>query len=933
MSTKIFNKKRVHLAVCSALLAMLSTTTFAEVNKDEVEVIEVKGIRGSMIKAMDVKRSASGVIDAIAAEDIGKFPDQNLAESMQRISGVSIDRSGGEGQKITVRGFGPEFNNVLVNGRQMATDSTGRDFNFDIMAAELVSGVDIHKTSSSALPSGGIGSTVNIQTAKPFALGQFKAVGSAKAQYDNNSGDTSPQLSGLLSNTFADDTFGALFSFSHQKTSGRSDEAQVDNWVANGDIPVSEITNPDNAKNTFFPQNYDHRVVFDERSRTGGTLVLQYRPTDNIEISADVLYSKFEVETRSSSMGHWFNAGDIENVLLDENGTIVSFDEERNGATDFHARTFDRESEMKAFGLNADWQVNDKLALNVDFSSSMSDLIDPQGNANTMSNVGYWNKVSWDHSQGNTLPSLADFDKEGTITKGGGEGRTVEHYLNPANLMTNVMLHSGSHVEDKVTQLKLDGHYDIDLGALMSLRFGLLSTAQEKDIQNFDNGAQACGPEDAFCYNTLVNVPDEYFSTFDAGASFLNGLTGTVPTQWLQHDPANMFAFLDTQAKTGGANWSADSNFTYDNLLPQQAYIVEEDVTELYVNADFEGEIGDMPWSGNLGLRYSQTKVKVSGEQRTLTGLVFQDPTAFKPVYEGLTPLSESSDYSNLLPNINFNLEVNDDVIARFAYSKSLTRPTLSQMAPAVSIGATRPGGILNSSSGNSALNPFEADNIDLSVEWYYDEVSYLSAGYFRKNVENFIVSAHRTVTYSGVTDPSTGDDSTAADVNDTLAQFTLSLPDNGQDTSVAGFELAVQHNFGDSGFGVMANLTLVDSDAELDINNLSQSFALTGLSNSKNLVAYYEKYGLQLRLAYNQRDGFLQSLSQPSGGTEPTFVRDYHQFDFSGSYDVTENLTVFFEGTNITGEETLKHGRYSNQFLLAQDTGPRYALGIRANF
>jgi outer membrane receptor protein involved in Fe transport len=142
-----------------------------------------------------------------------------------------------------------------------------------------------------------------------------------------------------------------------------------------------------------------------------------------------------------------------------------------------------------------------------------------------------------------------------------------------------------------------------------------------------------------------------------------------------------------------------------------------------------------------------------------------------------------------------------------------------------------------------------------------------------------------------------------------------------------------VQHNFGETGFGIMANLTVVDSDAELDVTDLNQSFALTGLSNSKNLVAYYEKYGVQLRLAYNQRDGFLQSLSQPSGGTEPTFVEDYHQFDFSGSYDFNEHLTVFFEGTNITGEETLKHGRYSNQFLLAQDTGPRYALGVRATF
>jgi len=332
-------------------------------------------------------------------------------------------------------------------------------------------------------------------------------------------------------------------------------------------------------------------------------------------------------------------------------------------------------------------------------------------------------------------------------------------------------------------------------------------------------------------------------------------------------------------------------------------------------------------------VRYSQTDVTVKGEQQTLISLRFQDPTAFSPTFEGLAPISESSDYDNLLPNVNFNLELTEDLLARFAYSQTITRPTLAQMTPAVAIGATRPGGVLKSSSGNSALKPFESDNIDLSLEWYYDEGSYASVGYFRKDVENFIVTSHRPVTYPGVTDPSTGNDTTAADAADEIAQFTLTLPDNGQDTTVDGFELAVQHNFGETGFGIMANLTVVDSDAELDVTDLNQSFALTGLSNSKNLVAYYEKYGVQLRLAYNQRDGFLQSLSQPSGGTEPTFVEDYHQFDFSGSYDFNEHLTVFFEGTNITGEETLKHGRYSNQFLLAQDTGPRYALGIRATF
>ena len=627
-------------------------------------------------------------------------------------------------------------------------------------------------------------------------------------------------------------------------------------------------------------------------------------------------------------------------MQLDNNGTVIAFDEEKNGATDFHARTFDRKSDLTAFGIAANWQASDELLLKFDVSTSTSNLKDPNGNANTMSNIGYWNKVSWDHTQGNDLPSLGDYDQPSTITSGGGAGFTSGHYLDPANPMTNVMLHSGSNIKDEVTQAKIDGQYSLDVGPLTALSFGVLASSQTKNVKNFNNDGAACGPDrtdgedgGAFCYSPYVDVPDEYFSTFDAGSDFLSGLSGTVPTQWLQHDPDKMFAFLDAQAKAGGANWDASNSFTYDNSNPAQSYIVEEDVIEAYVNVDFEGEVGEMPWSANIGLRYSQTDVKVSGNQETLTGLEFQDPTAFRGVYQAVTTMHSSTDYSNVLPNINVNLELTEDLLARVAYSQSLTRPTLSQMTPAVTIDTIRPAGNLASSSGNSALEPFESDNIDLSLEWYYDEGSYISAGYFRKDVENFIVTSYQPQTYAGVTDPSTGNDTSATDAADSIAEFTLSMPSNGQDTTVDGFELAVQHNFGDSGFGIMANMTLVDSDAELNVNDLTQSFALTGLSDSQNLVGYYEKHGIQLRLAYNQREGFLQSLDQPSGGSEPTFVEDYHQFDFSGSYDINKHITVFFEGTNITGEETLKHGRYSNQFLLAQDTGARYAFGVRGSF
>jgi iron complex outermembrane recepter protein len=229
-------------------------------------------------------------------------------------------------------------------------------------------------------------------------------------------------------------------------------------------------------------------------------------------------------------------------------------------------------------------------------------------------------------------------------------------------------------------------------------------------------------------------------------------------------------------------------------------------------------------------------------------------------------------------------------------------------------------------------LRPFDSSNFDLALEWYYDNASHLAASYFRKKVDNFIISTVSELTFDQVKDPSTGDDPNHPDANDNIASFELTQPINGETATVDGWELAIQHNFANTGFGVLANMTIVDSNAQLDRNDVTQKFALTGLSDSQNFIAYYENDLVQLRLAWNHRDGFLQSLVQIQGG-EPTFVKGYHQLDFSASYVVDENISFFFEGINITEQVVGKHGRYDNQLLLVQDTGARYALGLRGSF
>ena len=228
-------------------------------------------------------------------------------------------------------------------------------------------------------------------------------------------------------------------------------------------------------------------------------------------------------------------------------------------------------------------------------------------------------------------------------------------------------------------------------------------------------------------------------------------------------------------------------------------------------------------------------------------------------------------------------------------------------------------------------LKPFEASNIDVSLEWYLSAQSYASVAYFRKSVDNFIVSKVDQESFDGVVDPSSGSDTTAPDSEDQLALFDVTRPVNGQTAVVDGLELALQYQF-DNGFGVIANTTLINSNAELDRDDLSQAFALTGLSDTQNVIVFYDSQPLQVRLAWNRRGEFLQSLNQRQS-SEPTYVDSYSQLDASVSYALSDNMSVFIEGINITEASVLKHGRYDNQMLLAQSPGARYSLGVRGTF
>lgn len=935
------NKAALMGGVASFFAALVSTPSQAQdaSNSGVVEEIIVTGIKGSLQSARNVKRNASGVVDAIASEDIGVLPDTNLAESLQRITGVSIDRSGGEGQFITVRGFGPEFNTVLVNGRQIASEDLSRAFAFDTIASELVSGIQVHKSSTAKLQSGGIGSTVNIATARPLDIDGFKAVGSINMAYEGNSEEATPNASALISNTFADGKFGILASFSYQKRKTRLDQVNSDGWLENVGIPQDEINDGAGFEgNIFSPRNLDTQVTFEDRERIGGTLVLQYAPTSDLEFTLDGLYSKFDNKTNATSFGHWFTAPNLEDVTVDENGTVVDLYQEVGLATDFHSKKFDRLTDTYMIGFNTDWQATESLNVEFDAHYSKAERAANNGGGNQLSLIGYANRVRF-QSDDAILPWTSEFDTANPNIYSGQQEIDgvaydpnvtpdgVSDYLDTANSRAHVMLRRGFEVDDEVQQYRINTTWDEgNTEGLTAIRAGLLFSREEKDLTRWDNET---GVHCTFCgYPDSPVIPADQQFIFDAGDDFLSGISGAdrLFTSWLAHDGEEQFAFLEQV-----------SGLSFDAVRRGSSFTVKERTISGYVETDWASEIAGMPISAVAGIRAETTKVTVSGTDEPISRLAILDQTELLAERASVVPISERSNYSVLLPNFSLRLDPIDNLVVRFAASQTLTRPTLENLSPVLNITTTRQGGDFRANSGNPDLVPFRSDNLDLSVEYYYGDADYISVGIFRKDVSNFIVTAQTQETILDANgnillDPSSGNDTNGPDAGDTPAVFTIARPINGEAATIRGLEAAIQHTFWDTGFGVQLNATIVDGSAPLDPADVTQIFALTGLSNSANAVGFYDKGPLQIRVAWNWREKFLQSLSQTQGNGV-TFVRAYSQVDASAAYQITDNISVFFEGINLNNEKLLRHGRFKNHFLRAEQSGRRFNIGARVNF
>jgi len=965
--------------IALALGASVVSPVIAQTSEEEnvLEEVMVVGVRQSFLESAQIKRDSDGVVDAIVAEDIGKFPDTNLAESLQRITGVSIDRSGagaqvgaeGEGQRVTVRGIGADFNLVLLNGRSMPVSSlfpsaitTSRSFDFSNIASEGVRAVEVYKTSMANIPTGGLGATINVITARPLDIGERQMSFGAKAIHDESDQDNAwtPEFSGIYSDVFADGTFGITVSaiyqereFGYNQVSVPADWYPSDRMASWQGLPPEGTPGfenlPAEGENYWIQQNLLYNVQDMDRERLNGQLALQWRPVDALTLTLDYTYAETEIQQRGDNLSFWFIQTPVSAVMTDAPASPLTYAENRvsdGRGADWSTGTNQAgwKTQLDSIGFNAEWIARDGLGFALDVHSSKSEArnASPFGVSNSIGIPAFYD-----------LEATADFTQDMPVL-----GNNTFSSLTPADHQFSGATFINTLSEMEIDQLDLSGYWDIN--DTQSLDFGILLS--ETDYRTAFGENQYANWNGLGIVGTPEDIPDDLFTVGCLPCQFDN-LPGSGNPALFQemffYDFPTMAALR--QQITGQPSM-APNEFSEDLKT-------KEETTAAYLQWLWNFDIGNMNSNLRLGLRYEKTDVTSSALTPVPLWIDWVAANEYFITYADENEFStDKGDYDNWLPNIDWNMAIRDDLIVRASYSQTIGRQAWDDIQGGTTLSALVRQNSGSGRSGDPGLVPLESKNYDLSFEWYYGEGSYASVGYFFKDVENYVAIATRSATPFNLPHPGNGlwyDECNAAtggvsDQNairdciletygdseyvdpvagtiqgvpgqDPAAVFNISVPTAQRDVEIDGWEFAFQHIFGDSGFGVSANYTMVDSDVAYNNYSTADQFAVLGLSDSANIVAFYEKHGWLARVAWNWRDEFLASTELGgSGQPNPTYTEEYDQLDGIVSYTFENGITLFAEGFNLTDEYSRAISRNPNMARFVTQTGRRYGLGVR---
>ncbi|MDR7068463.1 iron complex outermembrane receptor protein [Pseudoxanthomonas japonensis] len=862
----------------------------------DLDTVVVTGIRGSIEKALDAKRDAATHVEVVTAEDVGKLPAKNVADTLRQLPGVNIASSsaseGGfdEADRVSLRGTNPSLTQTLVNGHTIGTGdwfvlsqvgNVGRSVSYSLYPSEIVDRVVVHKTSEAKLVEGGTAGSVNIITRRPLQFAEPLTIqGSIGAVYSDLPGETKPQLDALLNWRNEERTAGFMVQVFNEERSLRRDGQEVV-----GGYGTITSTNPD-LNGVLYPNLIGAALFEQVRKRQGGVANIEAKVTDNLTLNVNAFYSKLKADNYNRNYMMWasqFVNSRTPSSYTVQNGVLTSatYDPVTGGETVTPYGVYDMISRpgavstSKYIALDAEWNASDALKFVFQLgttkgngSSPTQDVLETgiAGNAGASWRMnGVSNPIDW--SLGGTNTATNHLPQNGWIFGA-----------------------QGINVLDKEDWASADGQFFFDGDTLSSLDFGYRYAMHERK----NDFSLAQGP------NWATNWTD--ISAYPAAGGFYPGdfgVGGSVPSGIWYYTPGQL-----AEINSRFANRNNPERFYFSDV-----YGVKEDINAFYTQLNFRGE----RWSGNAGLRYVRTRTDVnynqalavnSGIPGAITGSAFGD----------YLPVVVNNDYNELLPSVNFKFELTDALVARMSGSKTMTRPDFSALAGSLTLNDLTHEG----SGGNPNLDPLVSTNFDASLEWYFAPRALLAASVFSMNMDGYVDFGNVIVQYKD-------QQASQAAGTDVYSDYLVSIPVN-SNGKARGVELTYEQPIGEN-FGINANYTYVDGKADggKPLNGTSE--------NTYNFSAWYENARFNARVNYSYRSSFYAGVSR----ADNFYQDDFATVSASLGFKATDWLTISLDALNLNDPKLkyytendavpgyLPHAFYSN--------GRQYYLNFRFKF
>jgi iron complex outermembrane recepter protein len=909
MKTTNYSKNKISSAVALALLTASTTlSSFAyaqeEVKKaaDEVEVIEVYGaIRKSFEGSVGLKRTADTVIDAITAEDIGQFSDDSIAGAIQRIPGVQVetDDSGTQGDRVSIRGLGPQFVNSTINGRRLLSAGTEasslRQMNFNVFPANVLGSVQVAKGQTAERPESGLAGQVDLQTLRPLSIGKLDeetsfATVSIEGRHQDITDENGFRVNAIVGARNEEETLGGYLAVVLADEKNARDQIRVNSAYRSVKLDHDgDGVSDETVTNVRVPTAITLNPIRETPKRVAIATGLQYKPNEDVNINWDLMYSEYKNDSRrqtpqiqmGGSYGSVFDMSDTSNpgIIIDENNVAqyINYGQSTGGGVIrpiLRPMVFDNTTENLITGVNIDYYISDNLSSNFDFYYS---------------SVDYSQDLRFPQIRKNADKSQFIYDATGTIPLIEGDMPDADGYAYFQSIIREIELEA----ENMGGTAKFN--YTLDDGAISSIDFGLHYDVTDID-KDFGSLVQLRNPE-MTAELTAAGLPGTLIDQ-----DFLPGDNFT-PSRWLYTD-YDAIAAIETGLTT--------EQLTEDRVDPTSSYEMTESIFAIYAQANIDTELFDRKFTGNVGLRAVHTD---------------QDATAAQFVDDVAEPVTTEGDYWAYLPSVNLSLSLQEDLILRLGMSKTLTRPDYQVMAPlnTVRTPAEEEGdedAVGNAKIGNPKLDPMTSTNMDLTLEWYTENDGAFIASIFHKDVKDFVFSQ----TEQEVT----------LDNYDGLYNVTTYV--NYSDGEAQGYEIGLYQPFDKifpalAGFGVSANYTYVDSSFDLDTGD--SGFGFPGASQDNfNFIAFYDQDEYSVRMAYVYRSDFFRQLAGTGAQVDTAiFTEAQGKLDLSVILRPMEDLSLRFNASNLTGENRRDFIGHKTTFLDYYDRGRTYSVTATYNF